>query len=154
MWKFWPILSKLYSQLEDAIFEHLHMLSHLSEAMLTRSIAKLRICSPLVRTPTLLTSSLFSTSHASVHLLELPRELLHLIFAFLPLPVCGQLCLTSSSVRGQVLAWISSPSFLALAPLCRSRRKNGIRKKRSTGLILIKMERSIRIYLELTVQPE
>ena len=62
-----------------------------------------------------MTSSLFSTSHASVHLLELPRELLHHIFAFLPLPVCGQLCLTSSSVRGQVLAWISSPSFLKQA---------------------------------------
>jgi len=81
--------------------------------MLTRSIAKLRICSPLVRAPTLLFSN--KPHAAAVHLLELPRELLHHLFSFLPLPVCGQLCLTSSSVREQVLAWISSPSFLKQA---------------------------------------
>ena len=74
--------------------------------MLTRSIAKLRICSPVVRSSTL------STPSAAVHLLDLPCELLHHIFSFLPLPLCGQLCLTSKSVREQVLAWISSPSFL------------------------------------------
>jgi len=84
--------------------------------MLTRSIAKLRICSPLVRTPTLSASTwLGKPQDAAVHLLQLPRELLCHLFAFLPLPVCGQLCLTSSSVRERVLAWISSPSFLKQA---------------------------------------
>ena len=93
--------------------------------MLTRSIAKLRICSPLVRTPTLSTSRwLGKPQDAAVHLLELPRELLHHLFAFLSLPVCGQLCLTSSSVREQVLAWISSTSFLKQATASLLREEN------------------------------
>merc|ERR1719175_167343 len=94
--------------------------------MLTRSIAKLQICSPLVRTPpTLLTSNLhWKPHHAAVHLLELPCELPHHLFAFLPLPVCGQLCLTSSSVREQVLAWISSPAFLIQAKASVRREEN------------------------------
>ena len=76
--------------------------------MLTRSLAKLRICSPLIRTPALLT---IHSKSEGVHLLELPREVLHHILSFLPLPVCGQLCLTSRSVREEVLTWVSSRTF-------------------------------------------
>ena len=76
--------------------------------MLTRSLAKLRICSPLIRMPALLT---IHSKSEGVHLLEFPREVLHHIFSFLPLPVCGQLCLTSRSVREEVLSWVSSRTF-------------------------------------------
>ena len=76
--------------------------------MLTRSLAKLRICSPLIRMPAL--STIHSKSQG-VHLLELPREVFHHLLSFLPLPVCGQLCLTSRSVREEVLAWVSSRTF-------------------------------------------
>ena len=110
---------------QSTIVQHLCRLLPLSEAMLTRSIAKLRICSPLVRSPALSTSTwLGKPQDAAVHLLELPRELLCHLFAFLPLPVCGQLCLTSSSVREQVLAWISSPSFLNQATASLRREEN------------------------------
>ena len=44
-----------------------------SEAMLTRSLAKLRIFSPLIRTTALLT---IHSKSEGVHLLELPREVL------------------------------------------------------------------------------
>jgi len=76
--------------------------------MLTRSLAKLRICSPLIRMPAL--STIHSKSQG-VHLLELPREVFHHLLSFLPLPVCGQLCLTSRSVREEVLTWVSSRTF-------------------------------------------
>jgi len=76
--------------------------------MLTRSLAKLRIFSPLIRTTALLT---IHSKSEGVHLLELPREVLHHLLSFLPLPVCGQLCLTSRSVREEVLTWVSSRTF-------------------------------------------
>ena len=75
--------------------------------MLTRSIAKLRICSPSTSSLTALAPS------SSRHLLQLPPELLHHLFSFLPLADCGQLCLTSHEMRGHVLSWILSTTSIS-----------------------------------------
>ena len=75
------------------------------QRMLTRSIAQLRIQSP---------SSSSSVALApSTHLLQLPPELLHHIFSFLPLADCGQLCLTSRAIRSHVLSWILSTESIS-----------------------------------------
>ena len=74
--------------------------------MLTRSIARLRLCSP--------TASLFPPPPSTTPLLLLPKEMLHHLLSFLPLSSCGQLCLTSRPVREAVVAWVLSPASLAL----------------------------------------
>ena len=73
--------------------------------MLTRSIAQLRICSPSPNCSMALTPS--------TQLLQLPPELLHHLFSFLPLADCGQLCLTSREIRGHVLSWILSTKSIS-----------------------------------------
>ena len=74
--------------------------------MLTRSIARLRLCSP--------TASPFPPPPSTTPLLLLPEEMLHHLLSFLPLSSCGQLCLTSRPVREAVVAWVLSPACLAL----------------------------------------
>ena len=64
--------------------------------MLTRSIARLRLCSP--------TASPFPPPPSTTPLLLLPEEMLHHLLSFLPLSSCGQLCLTSRPVRELVVA--------------------------------------------------
>ena len=80
------------------------------QRMLTRSIAKLRLCSP--------GAAPFPPSGAplpsTAPLLLLPKEMLHHLLSFLPLSSCGQLCLTSRPVREAVVAWVLSPACLAL----------------------------------------
>merc|ERR1719193_2281792 len=75
--------------------------------MLTRSIAKLRICSPST------SSSAGLAPSRSSHLLQLPPELKFKLFSFLPLADCGQLCLASREMRGHVLSWILSTTSIS-----------------------------------------
>ena len=72
--------------------------------MLTRSIAKLQICSP---------GALSARLTSRCHLFEVPPELLHRIFSFLSLSDFGQLCFTSHALRAQILDYVLSPTSIS-----------------------------------------
>ena len=72
--------------------------------MLTRSIAKLQICSP---------GALSSSLTSRCHLFEVPPELLHRIFSFLSLSDFGQLCFTSHALRARTLDYVLSPASIS-----------------------------------------
>ena len=72
--------------------------------MLTRSLASLRLYSPEPQS-----ASPLPSLPPPAWLLQLPREMLHHLLSFLPLPDCGQLCLASMPVKELLLDWVTSP---------------------------------------------
>ena len=73
--------------------------------MLTRSIAKMRLCSPSAAPSPPAAHQDFTAP------LLLPKEMLHPLLSFLALSSCGQLCLTSMPVREAVVAWAGAAIF-------------------------------------------
>jgi hypothetical protein len=78
--------------------------------MLTRSISKLRLCSPA---PSSRLQHMTSSPAQDCRLLLLPEEMFHHLLGFLSLPDCGQLCLASRQTRDLVVSWVVSPRCLS-----------------------------------------
>ena len=74
--------------------------------MITRSLAKLVICSPTPLSPTLRPNLVH---HKLEYLILVPQEILAHLFSYLSLSDIGQLCLTGSPMlRDRVLIWINT----------------------------------------------
>ena len=92
------------------IHQVVYIFRYNSPTMLTRSLSKLKLCSPnTTRYWTKKTSEDQRSPFIVNYLVLIPEEILFTIFSYLPLADIGQLCLTGSSLLNtRVLTWINS----------------------------------------------